>query len=45
MRTTAQAHAALDNARDAWAAASIARELRPDSAEVRDLQIKLQVPP
>ena len=38
-----QAHARLENVRDAWGAACLARELKPDSAEVRELQLSLQV--
>eukprot|EP00965_Chrysotila_dentata_P163620 5402692-Pleurochrysis_carterae.AAC.1 len=38
----AQAHSALGNVREAWQSASIARELRPDSDEIRELQLRLQ---
>ena len=38
-----QAHARLENVRDAWGAACLARELKPDSAEVKELQLSLQV--
>jgi len=38
----AQAHAGLENWREAWSAASLARELQPGSAEVKEVQLKVQ---
>ena len=38
----AQAHAGLENWREAWSAASLARELQPASAEIKELQLKIQ---
>jgi len=38
----ARAHLALDNVRQAWQSATLARELSPHSSEIRDLQLQLQ---
>lgn len=38
----AQAHAGLENWREAWSAASLARELQPGSAEIKALQLQVQ---
>jgi len=38
----AQAHAGLENWREAWSGLALARELQPGSAELKELQLKVQ---